>query len=145
MHEDWTVAQVSKSPSAGQCIVLQWGVQPAGGCFTSTRDLPSSQTCPVEPARSAEDFISNVGYGRRPSFPAKGQSFGCGYWLTASSVIMKGLKGSKTQPHDDRDNCFLPFDSKKGPCGMTVNSDMMTIALQKHCEFHTRNSHRQSV
>ena len=21
----------------------------------------------------------------------------------------------KTQPHDDRDNCFLPFDSKKGP------------------------------
>ena len=37
---------------------------------------------------------------------------------------MIGLKGSKTQPHDDRDNCFLPFDSKKGPCGMTVNNDI---------------------
>ena len=28
-------------------------------------------------------------------------------------VIMIGLKGSKTQPHDDRDNCFLPFELKK--------------------------------
>ena len=47
-------------------------------------------------------------------------------WIpsSATNVIMIGLKGSKTQPHDDRDNCFLPFDSKKGPCGMTVNNDI---------------------
>ena len=51
----------------------------------------------------------------------------------------------KTQPHDDRDNCFLPFDSKKGPCGMTVNNDINDDSATKHGDSHTRNSHRQGV
>ena len=50
----------------------------------------------------------------------------------------------KTQPHDDRDNCFLHFDSK-GPCGMTVNNDIDDDSATKHGDSHTRNSHRQSV
>ena len=42
---------------------------------------------------------------------------------TTGTVILKWPERIKTQPHDDRDNCFLPFDSK-GPCGMTVNNDI---------------------
>ena len=59
-------------------------------------------------------------------------------------VILNWLERIKTQPHDDRDNCFLPFDSK-GPCGMTVNSDIDDDSATKHGDSHTRNSHRQSV
>ena len=32
----------------------------------------------------------------------------------AANVIMNWPERIKTQPHEDRDNCFLPFDSK-GP------------------------------
>ena len=41
----------------------------------------------------------------------------------------------KTQPHDDRENCFLHFDSK-GPCGMTVNNDMDDDSATKHGDSH---------
>ena len=54
-----------------------------------------------------------------------------GNWIlkrSATLVILNWPARIKTQPHDDRDNCFLPFDSK-GPCGMTVNKTSMTIAL----------------
>ena len=34
---------------------------------------------------------------------------------TTGTVILKWLERIKTQPHDDRDNCFLPFDSKGAP------------------------------
>ena len=68
-------------------------------------------------------------------------------WIpsSATNVIMIGLKGSKNQPHDDRDNCFLPFDSKNGPCGMTVNNDIDDDSATKDGDSHTRNSHRHSV
>ena len=59
-------------------------------------------------------------------------------------VILNWPERIKTQPHDDRDNCFLPFDSK-GPCGMTVNNDIDDDSATKHSDSHTRNSHRQSV
>ena len=39
------------------------------------------------------------------------------------AVIFNWPERIKTQPHDDRDNCFLPFDSK-GPCGMKVFNDI---------------------
>ena len=42
----------------------------------------------------------------------------------------------KTHPHDDRDNCFLPFDSK-GPCGMKVNNDIDDDSATKHSDSHT--------
>ena len=42
----------------------------------------------------------------------------------------------KTQPHDDRDNCFQHFDSK-GPCGMTVNNDIGDDSATKHSDSHT--------
>ena len=32
--------------------------------------------------------------------------------LSTLSVIMNWPERIKTQPHEDRDNCFLPFDSK---------------------------------
>ena len=37
-------------------------------------------------------------------------------WIpsSATNVIMNWPERIKTQPHDDGDNCFLPFDSK-GP------------------------------
>ena len=41
--------------------------------------------------------------------------------LAKMCVILKWPERIKTQPHDDRDNCFLHFHSK-GPCGMTVNN-----------------------
>ena len=68
-------------------------------------------------------------------------------WIpsSATNVIMNWPERIKTQPHDDRDNCFLPFDSKKGPCGMTVNNDIDDDSATKHGDSHTRNSHRQSV
>ena len=59
-------------------------------------------------------------------------------------VIMNWPERIKTQPHDDRDNCFLHFDSK-GPCGMTVNNDIDDDSATKHSDSHTSNSHRQSV
>ena len=62
----------------------------------------------------------------------------------AGPVIFNWPERIKTQPHDDRDNCFLPFDSK-GPCGMTVFNDIDDDSATKHSDFHTRNSHRQSV
>ena len=33
-------------------------------------------------------------------------------WSFSSSVILNWPERIKTQPHDERDNCFLPFDSK---------------------------------
>ena len=62
----------------------------------------------------------------------------------ADGVILNWPERIKTQPHDDRDNCFLPVDSK-GPCGMTVNNDIDDDSTTKHSNSHTRNSHRQSV
>ena len=59
-------------------------------------------------------------------------------------VIMNWPERIKIQPHDDRDNCFLPFDSK-APCGMTVNNDIDDESATKHSNSHTRDSHRQSV
>ena len=46
-------------------------------------------------------------------------------WIpsSATNVIMNWPERIKTQPHDDRDNCFHHFDSK-GPWGMTVNNDI---------------------
>ena len=67
-------------------------------------------------------------------------------WIpsSATNVILNWPERIKTQPHDDRDNCFLPFDSK-GPCGVTVNNDIDDDGATKHSNSHTRNSHRQSV
>ena len=67
-------------------------------------------------------------------------------WIpsSATNVILNWPERIKTQPHDDRDNCFLPFDSK-GACGMTVNNDIDDDSATKHGDSHTRNSHRQSV
>ena len=59
-------------------------------------------------------------------------------------VILNCPERIQTQPHDDRDNCFLPFDSK-GPCGMTVNNDIDDDSATYHKNSHTRNSHRRSV
>ena len=59
-------------------------------------------------------------------------------WIpsSATNVIMNWPERIKTQPHDDRDNCFLHFDSK-GPCGMTVNNDIDDDSATKHCDSHT--------
>ena len=59
-------------------------------------------------------------------------------WIpsSATNVIMNWPERIKTQPHDDRDNCFLPFDSK-GPCGMTVNNDIDDDSATKHGDSHT--------
>ena len=67
-------------------------------------------------------------------------------WIpsSAANVILNWPERIKTQPHDDRDNCFQHFDSK-GPCGMTVNNDVDDDSATKHSDSHTRNSHRQSV
>ena len=65
-------------------------------------------------------------------------------WTCSTPVVLNWPERIKTQPHDDRDNCFLHFDSK-GPCGMTVNNDINDDSATKHGDFHTRNSHRQSV
>ena len=37
-------------------------------------------------------------------------------WIpsSATNVILNWPERIKTQPHDDKDNCFLPFDSE-GP------------------------------
>ena len=59
-------------------------------------------------------------------------------WIpsSATNVILNWPERIKTQPHDDRDNCFLPFDSK-GPCGMTVNNDIDDDSATKHGDSHT--------
>ena len=55
--------------------------------------------------------------------------------LPTPPVILNWPERIKTQPHDDRDTCFLHFDSK-GPCGMTVTMPSMTIALQNYSDSH---------
>ena len=50
-------------------------------------------------------------------------------------VILNWPERIKTQPNDDRDNCFLHFDSK-GPCGMTVNNDIDDDSATKHSDSH---------
>ena len=55
---------------------------------------------------------------------------------SATNVLLNWPERIKTQPHDDRDNCFLPFDSK-GPCGMTVNNDIDDDSATKHSNSHT--------
>ena len=59
-------------------------------------------------------------------------------WIpsSATNVILNWPERIKTQPHDDWDNCFLPFDSK-GPCGMTVNNDIDDDSATKHGDSHT--------
>ena len=61
-------------------------------------------------------------------------------------MILNWPERIKTQPHDDRDNCFQHFDSK-GHSGMTVNSehDIDDDSATEHSDSHTRNSHRQRV
>ena len=58
-------------------------------------------------------------------------------WIlsSAANVILNWPERIKTQPHDDRDNCFLPFDSK-GPCGVTVNNDNNDDSATKHGDSH---------
>ena len=51
-------------------------------------------------------------------------------------VILNWPEKIKTQPHEDRDNCLLPFDSK-GACGMTVNNDIDDDSATKHGDSHT--------
>ena len=51
----------------------------------------------------------------------------------SEALIMNWPERIKTQPHDDRDNCFLHFDSK-GPCGMTVNNDIDDDSATKHSD-----------
>ena len=46
---------------------------------------------------------------------------------------------------DDKDNCFLPFDSKDPLRYDTVNNDIDDDSATKHSDSLTRNSHRQSV
>ena len=62
-------------------------------------------------------------------------------WIpsSATNVILNWPERIKTQPHDDRDNCFLHFDSK-GPCGMTVNNDIDDDSATKHGDSHTRTA-----
>ena len=43
---------------------------------------------------------------------------------------MNWLERIKTQPHDDRDNCFLPFDSKGASAVWHCSLTSVTIALQ---------------
>ena len=63
-------------------------------------------------------------------------------WIpsSATNVILNWPERIKTQPHDDRDNCFLPFDSK-GPCGMTVNNDIDDDSATKHGDSHKPHIH----
>ena len=58
-------------------------------------------------------------------------------WIpsSATNVILNWPERIKTQPHDDRNNCVLPFDSK-GPCGMTVNNDNDDDSATKHGDSH---------
>ena len=65
-------------------------------------------------------------------------------WIpsSATNVILNWPERIKTQPHDDRDNCFLPFDSKNGPCGMTMLNDIDDDSATEHSDFH--NSRKES-
>ena len=67
-------------------------------------------------------------------------------WIpsSATNVILNWPERIKTQPHDDRDNCFLPFDSK-GPCGMTVNNDIDDDSATKHSDSHRGGQTRGRV
>ena len=58
-------------------------------------------------------------------------------WIpsSATNVIMNGLKGSNTNHTTIGTIVFCRLTHTRA-CGMTVNSDMMTIALQKHGKFH---------
>ena len=64
-------------------------------------------------------------------------------WIpsSATNVILNWPEMIKTQPHDDRDNCFLHFDSK-GPCGMTVNNDIDDDSATKHGDSHMALTHK---
>ena len=55
---------------------------------------------------------------------------------SATNVIMNWPERIKTQPHDDRDNCFQHFDSK-GPGGMTANNDIDDDSATKHSDSHS--------
>ena len=59
-------------------------------------------------------------------------------WIpsSATNVILNWPERIKTQPHDDRDNCFQHFDSK-GSCGMTVNNDIDDDSATKHSDSHS--------
>ena len=59
-------------------------------------------------------------------------------------MILNWPERIKTQPHDDRDNCFLPFDSK-GPCGMTANNDIDDDSATKHSDSHKHRVVREVV
>ena len=58
-------------------------------------------------------------------------------WIpsSATNVIFTWLERIKTQPHEDKDNCFQPFDSK-GPCGVTVLNEIDDDNATKHSDFH---------
>ena len=62
-------------------------------------------------------------------------------WIpsSATNVILNWPERIKTQPHDNRDNCFLHFDSK-GSCGMTVNNDIDDDSATKHGDSHNRRA-----
>ena len=62
-------------------------------------------------------------------------------WIpsSATNVILNWPERIKTQPHDERDNCFQHFDSK-GPCGMTVNNDTDDDSATKHGDSHNQRA-----
>ena len=66
-------------------------------------------------------------------------------WIpsSAANVIMNWTERIKTQPHDDRDNCFQHFESK-GPCGMTVNNDIDDDSATKHSDSQMRRRQRET-
>ena len=59
-------------------------------------------------------------------------------WIpsAATNVILNWPERIKTQPHDDRDNCFQHFGSK-GTCGVTVNNDIDDDSATKHSNSHS--------
>ena len=59
-------------------------------------------------------------------------------WIPSSTtnVILNWPQRIKNPTtHDDRDKCFLPFDSKRGPCGMTENNDIDDDSATKTQRF----------
>ena len=67
-------------------------------------------------------------------------------WIpsSAAGVIVNWPERIKTEPHDDRDNCFLHFDSK-GSCGMTVNNDIDDDSATKHSDSHLLSLRESSL
>ena len=59
--------------------------------------------------------------------------------LPKMNVILNWPERIKTQPHDDKDNCFLPFDSKD-TCGMAVNNDIDDDSATKHSNSHNEDA-----